>query len=70
MFAAERLRVAIEELVFKPGPGLHHNLTISIGIASSSRQDLTAEQLLHAADSALYRAKNAGRNQTALAPPV
>jgi two-component system cell cycle response regulator len=70
LFAAERLRVAIEELVFKPGPGLHHNLTISIGIANSNRPDVTAEQLLQAADTALYRAKNAGRNQTALAPAV
>ncbi|HEY2132024.1 MAG TPA: PleD family two-component system response regulator [Acetobacteraceae bacterium] len=68
--AAERLRSAIEELVFHPEPGLRHPLTVSIGIAGSNRADVTPEQLLHAADQALYEAKHAGRNQTALAPPA
>jgi two-component system cell cycle response regulator len=68
--AAERLRSAIAELVFNPEPGLPHQLTVSIGVAGSVRPEITPEQLLQAADQALYEAKHAGRNRVALAPPA
>jgi GGDEF domain-containing protein len=45
-------------------------VTISIGVASSSREKASAEEVIRAADKALYRAKGAGRNrvETASAP--
>jgi diguanylate cyclase (GGDEF)-like protein len=55
---AERLREAVEEC--KPS-GLCQ--TISMGVAVASGEDVTYERLVKAADSALYDAKNAGRNK-------
>ncbi|MBU6297445.1 MAG: PleD family two-component system response regulator [Alphaproteobacteria bacterium] len=61
---AERLRKSIEttpvEISRAPGK---LTITISIGIASSESSDEKAEDLLHRADQALYRAKNGGRNR-------
>ncbi|MCZ6525842.1 MAG: diguanylate cyclase [Gammaproteobacteria bacterium] len=37
------------------------SLTVSIGMAEMQGND-TAEQLIHAADKAMYRAKRAGKN--------
>ena len=64
--AAERLRNAVEEMAFEPAPGVAHAMTVSIGIACCNGQDATAEQLLAAADQALYRAKRHGRNRSEL----
>ena len=68
--AAERLRAAVEELAFFPVPGVQHYLTVSIGIAFSDRPDMTPEQILQAADAAMYRAKRGGRNRVEQASPV
>jgi diguanylate cyclase (GGDEF)-like protein len=58
---AERLREAVQA----DGNAAGQPVTVSIGIASrSGDQPLTA--LLERADEALYRAKNAGRNRTAV----
>jgi PleD family two-component response regulator len=38
-------------------------VTVSIGVAERSEKSPTAEQVLKAADKALYRAKRAGRNR-------
>ena len=66
---AEGLRQSIEALA------LHHvrspsgRVTISIGVAAlASGGPTDPESLLHAADTALYRAKNEGRNQVQVAP--
>ncbi|HKQ44129.1 MAG TPA: PleD family two-component system response regulator [Rhizomicrobium sp.] len=61
---AERLRQSIETTPVKISrdPG-QLNITISIGIAKSEAAGDTAEQLLHRADQALYRAKRSGRNK-------
>jgi two-component system cell cycle response regulator len=67
MLAAERLRMAITEMTFTPEPGLVHGLTVSIGVSCSHGDDVTAEQLLLAADQALYEAKRSGRNRSELA---
>ena len=61
--AAERLRGAIEAMEFIPAPNTPHNLTVSIGVIRSANPDVTSEQLLNAADRALYRAKRLGRNR-------
>jgi GGDEF domain-containing protein len=39
------------------------SVTASMGVATSRRENPTAEEVLQAADKALYRAKAAGRNR-------
>ncbi len=70
MIAAERLRVAIEEMLFSPVTGTTLRITVSIGVCCGASEKMTAEHLLRNADEALYRAKNGGRNQTALCTPM
>ena len=49
---------------------VHFNVTASVGFAAASVGMPGLEALLHAADSALYQAKAAGRNRTvAWSPP-
>ena len=63
---AEVLREHVEQAVFKNDDNTF-NITISIGIAGyDSARHTTLESLLVDADSALYAAKNAGRNRVAL----
>jgi two-component system cell cycle response regulator len=61
---ADRLRKSIEttpiEISRAPGK---LTITISIGIAGSEGENDGAEELLHRADQALYRAKKTGRNR-------
>jgi two-component system cell cycle response regulator len=64
--AAERLRSAVEEMSFHPEPGVEHKMTVSIGVSCSNGGEITAEQLLQAADQALYQAKRSGRNRAEL----
>ena len=68
--AAERLRTAVAETPFEPEPGVRHPMTVSIGIACCDDHATTAEQLLAAADQALYQAKRRGRNRTELVAPA
>ncbi|MGA2382869.1 MAG: diguanylate cyclase [Gemmatimonadales bacterium] len=62
--AAERFRAAVAALPIETGRTAH-TLTLSAGVASydGGEEWPTAEQLVGAADSALYRAKEAGRNR-------
>lgn len=59
--AAERMRTAIEV-----GPWENRPVTASFGVAVWTSGD-TREGLLHRADNALYRAKQAGRDRVAIA---
>lgn len=59
---AERLREAVAEDTFILG-GEAHRLTISIGIASLAPGREERSPLMQAADTALYRAKDEGRNR-------
>jgi two-component system cell cycle response regulator len=68
--AAERLRIAIEDMAFFPAPGVQHKMTVSVGVSCSDDTPITAEQLLQAADQALYQAKRFGRNRTELTTRV
>ena len=63
MAAAERLREAAEALVFTVASIGRVPLTISLGVACWDGVPFTANALLHAADLALYEAKNGGRNR-------
>jgi diguanylate cyclase (GGDEF)-like protein len=69
--AAERIRTAISQLEIRAGarPNAGH-LTISGGVAFSLNAREHWEEVLAAADSALYRAKAAGRDQICVAPAV
>jgi diguanylate cyclase (GGDEF)-like protein len=70
---AERIRAAVSDTPLEISPGLHLNMTVSIGIAcvvpDRDAADLKAiaEQLLARADAALYRAKQKGRNRVEVA---
>ncbi len=70
LFVGERIRRAIEAENF---PGENHlplgRLTISIGVATFPADGVTANELIHAADLALYSAKGQGRNRLALYEP-
>ena len=63
MAFADRLRARIESHSFDVGKGRSIHITVSIGVAEFPQSKVeTAEDLLDAADRALYRAKEAGRN--------
>ena len=70
---AERIRIAVIETPLEIGDGVSLTLTVSIGVAGivldRDEADLkaAAERLLAEADSALYRAKQNGRNRVELA---
>lgn len=60
--AGERLRQAVEETSFDTGDGASITLTVSVGVASYPDHGTSLEQLYRAADNAMYRSKEAGRN--------
>jgi diguanylate cyclase (GGDEF)-like protein len=55
---AERIRETIEEMQFDD-----FSVTVSIGVSTCRHNAVTAEELIKQADSALYRAKEKGKNQ-------
>lgn len=64
---AESLRQEVKSLVIDHLGIPLENCTISLGVAAFPRDGLTREALLKAADTALYRAKNEGRDRVVLA---
>jgi diguanylate cyclase (GGDEF)-like protein len=66
--AAERLRALVEHHKFSYEERQQGgNVTISIGVSCYPEDGLSPEELLQAADEALYRAKNEGRNRVVAA---
>jgi two-component system cell cycle response regulator len=65
--AAERLRLAIQEIEFNAAAGMRMPLTVSVGVACTSLMTALPEVLLQAADTALYDAKRNGRNRVEMA---
>jgi diguanylate cyclase (GGDEF)-like protein len=65
---AEKLRLGVEQMVLEVGPSRYARLTVSIGVASTSVHGTDRRTLVKVADQALYQAKQAGRNQVAVAP--
>jgi diguanylate cyclase (GGDEF)-like protein len=57
---AEKLRRAVEKWMF---PGVPRTVTISAGVAGFGAHGVTRDELIQAADRALYRAKQGGRNR-------
>lgn len=63
---AERLRASIESTRVALAAG-EAAVTISLGVAATGRDRAAADSLIHAADAALYRAKQKGRNRVEVA---
>ncbi len=59
---SERIRETTETLTLLRY-GIEHKITVSIGVASLSQTTGEFDDLLHAADSAMYQAKENGKNQ-------
>lgn len=67
---AEQIRAAVQALELRHVASAHHVLTISAGIASTANHRFTTYRaFVNASDTALYEAKDAGRNRI-LAYPV
>jgi len=64
---AEQLRVAIQNLSVRHAQGAPVRVTASLGVATYPEHGNTLQELLRAADFALYRAKHAGRNRVVMA---
>ena len=62
----ERIRRTIEKQNIVTHNNIHLKITASLGIASTD--EIQTTDLIMAADQALYRAKENGRNQTATSP--
>jgi diguanylate cyclase (GGDEF)-like protein/PAS domain S-box-containing protein len=63
MQVADRIRAAVQELDMPHEGNTHRVVTVSIGCATQTPEmDSKLDGLIDAADHALYRAKNAGRN--------
>ncbi len=60
---AERIRARTEATIISLGPGITDHITVSIGISIAPDHGLDRVSLMHLADKALYRAKEAGRNR-------
>jgi diguanylate cyclase (GGDEF)-like protein len=61
---AEQIRAAVQALELRHVASAHHVLTISVGIASTASHSFaTYRAFVNAADTALYEAKDAGRNR-------
>lgn len=58
----ERIRRKTEKYIFKLPNGEHLHQTVSIGVAVSDAVSTRLDDVIRRADSALYAAKNAGRN--------
>ena len=64
---ADNLRQSLKNLQVKYQDQLLKSTTISLGVAIFPDHGLTAEEVIAAADAALYRAKQAGRDQVEIA---
>ncbi|WP_457744951.1 sensor domain-containing diguanylate cyclase [Sulfurimonas sp.] len=60
---AERLRDKIEHMTITLQDETQFNFTVSIGVASLNKELNSVDKLIKVADSAMYLAKNAGRNR-------
>jgi len=63
---AERIRLAILQETIRSSDDQSFSISISLGVADS-QDDQSVEGILKRADTALYQAKDGGRNQTRLA---
>jgi two-component system cell cycle response regulator len=64
---AEKVRAAVRDHPFV-GDGPHLTITVSVGVAAYPVDGGTAEDIVRAADQAMYRAKRAGRDRVEAQP--
>jgi diguanylate cyclase (GGDEF)-like protein len=66
----ERIREKIAAHMFLAGDGLDIHLTVSVGVATLPDVAASSEELVQAADKAMYQVKDSGKNgiQAAIAP--
>jgi diguanylate cyclase (GGDEF)-like protein len=62
VFVGERIREKIAAWSFLQGDGLNIALTVSVGVATLPDVAASAEQLIQAADEAMYAVKDRGKN--------
>jgi diguanylate cyclase (GGDEF)-like protein len=67
MRVAERVRARVSEIRLAQPGGVEVGVTISVGLAEFPSSGKTPETLIEAADQALYRAKESGRNRVVAA---
>ncbi len=67
---AERLRAAVAAQLFDTGNSCSVHITVSIGVAAYPAHADTPDKLVAAADSALYAAKQVGRNRVCRYEPA
>ena len=65
LLAAERLRRMVKALKISVG-GVDIQVSVSVGVASREAGMESEDDMLRAADKALYAAKNAGRDRVCL----
>lgn len=58
----EKIRQLVKKLQIRYGDQLLGTVTLSVGLVEVSKDEATPEEILRAADEALYAAKNAGRD--------
>jgi two-component system, cell cycle response regulator len=62
LITAERVRIALKNEVFKPGPDMEIRVTVSIGVAQHAKDEEMMD-FLRRADQNLYTAKADGKNR-------
>lgn len=68
---AERIRQAVMQMVIAPAPDkVLPQVTVSLGVAAFPEHGQTFEEVLLAADKALYESKRAGHNRTTVYAPM
>ena len=67
MSVGDRVRERIAAHPFLAGDGLNLRLTASVGIATLPDVAASAEELVRAADTAMYRIKESGKNGVGIA---
>ena len=66
---ADRVRDRVRDFVFLAADGLDVRLTVSVGVATLPDAASSAEELVRAADVAMYRVKETGKDGVAVANP-
>jgi diguanylate cyclase (GGDEF)-like protein len=65
--AMERIRLQVEDRCSPAGDSpVRRQVTVSVGVATLTDDAQTLEELIEAADEAMYRAKRAGKNRVAV----
>ncbi|MGH7545242.1 MAG: diguanylate cyclase, partial [Gemmatimonadota bacterium] len=67
---AEEIRDGVRRLTVPSEHGELGSITVSLGVAAYPEHGLSSRELLAAADAALYRAKEDGRDRPAIAAPA